>query len=488
MASSSRRKKDRSSEEVYVGPATLLTPSQSPDSDAPRIKRARRLKGIATDIREIPSEEITIHPGRVGGPVMCRLPAVGDEVREGRPTRRAFDNGMRAKITRILDEEKVIYEDVDLQQRRWYFSNDHSTTDEEDETVIVGCSDAHEDNRAWYLACSKIRKLFVEEGFEELNIEIASTTGITPLRSWEVELEHPVMKIWGDIRINLHKILYGRDWISLELFRRGKDYSLDGTCPVTIVVTIEEESLSDWNPIVDEIVEVIDRYGMNDMAVEISRGTIVLHDDQARLKIDNWEHEAKVGHSIGPRGHIDYAGTLGGFLDLEISGQRRTYGVTCFHCVAPPTVSNPRLSNWEKEGIFPGDPTNDLAMDHPALGDTEETLRFYEKNRAKLNTEEHRRIGAMLADPDHPDSFVPPREEAYFHRTENFLATFDTLITTARAFIASNSHHLGTVYAASGKRRVAYGKEKEVMCDWALIDVAPHRMSRNYVSCFCSRP
>jgi hypothetical protein len=484
MASSSRRRKDRSSEEVYVGPATLLTPPQSPESDAPRVKRARRFKGIATEIRQLPSEEITIHPGRVGGPYLCRLPVFADEIGEGSASRRAFENGLRGRITRILDEENVVYEDVDLQRRRWYFS----TTNEEEETVIVGCSDAHENDRAWYLACSKIRKLFVEEGFEELNIEIASTAGITPLRSWEVEQENPVMKIWGDIRIILHKILYGRDWISLELFRRGKDYSLDDTCPVTIVVTIEEESLSDWNPIVDEIVQVIERYGMNDMAVEISRGRIVLHHDQALLEIDDWEDEAKVGHSIGPRGHNDYAGTLGGFLDLEISGQRKTYGVTCFHCVAPPTVTNPRLSNWKREGIFPGDPTNDLAMDHPAMRDTEETIRYYEKRRAKLNTEEHRRIGAMLADPDHPDSFVPRQEEAYFHMTENSLTTCDTLITTARAFIASNSHHLGTVYAASGKRRVAYGKEKEVTSDWALIDVAPHRMSRNYVSFFHARP
>ncbi|MCJ1477646.1 hypothetical protein MMC13_006319 [Lambiella insularis] len=482
MNPSTRRKKERSSEEFYVGPSIDLTPAQTPPSDAPHVERGRKYKGIPyeTGFREIRSEEITIEPGRVGGPSLCRLPVHADEDNRESSSRRAYENGLRAKVAKILDAEKVIYEDIALQRRTWYFDN-HYTTDEESETVVVGCADNREDSKTWSSACMKIREFFIEQGLQDLNIEIASPMGITPLQSWEVEVEHPLRKIWRDIRVTIHELLRGKEWISLELFRRGKHYTLDNTCPVTIVVTIAEDSVSNWRFTAESIVLVTENYGMDDVAVEVSRGRIILHEDRALLGEGNWDQEAKSGHSIGPHGQIYHPSTLGGFLDLTFPSQRKTYGVTCFHCVAPATISNPSLSKWEKEGIFPDDRTNDLAMDQPSLGDHEESLRFYEKQRTQVDNEKHRSIRAMLENPEHPDSFVTPRDESNFHANEKIITRFDKLISSAREFIASGSHYLGTVYAASGKRRADYGQSKNVTCDWALIDVASHRMSRNYL-------
>ena len=489
MNPSTRRKKERSSEESYIGPSINLTPPQTPPSDTPRVKRVRRYKGVPyeTEFCEIRSEEITIGPGRVGGPNLCRLPVLADEDKRGSSSRRAYENGLRAKVAKILDEEKVIYEDLALQRRRWYFEN-YNTTDEELETVIVGCADNREDSKTWHSACIKIREFFIEQGLQDLNIEIASPMGIAPRQSWEVEVEHPLMKIWRDIRVTIHELLRGKEWISLELFRRGKHYTLDNTCPVTIVVTIAEDSVSDWPDTVERIVLVTENYGIKDVAVEVSRGRIVFHEDRALLGEGDWDQEAKVGHSIGPHNQIHHPSTLGGFLDLTFGSQRKTYGFTCFHCVAPATISNPSLSKWEKEGIIPGDRTNDLAMDQPSLGDHEESLRFYEKQRTQIDHEKHRLTRAMLANPEYPDFPVTPREESSFHANEITVTRFDNFISSARGFVASGSHYLGTVYAASGKRRANYGNLENVTCDWALIDVAPHRMSRNYVRFSSSRP
>ncbi|MCJ1412744.1 hypothetical protein MMC19_006842 [Ptychographa xylographoides] len=245
MNPSTRCKKGRSSEELYVGPSIILTPPQTPPSDAPRVKRIRRYKGIPyeTGFHDIRSEEITIEPGRVGGPNLCRLPAVNDEISRGSSSRRAYENGLRAKVAEILDEEKVIYEALALQRRMWYFDN-HNTTDEESETVVVGCADNREESETWYSACMKIREFFIEQGLQDLNIEIASPMGITPLQSWQVEVEHLLMKSWKDIRVIVHKLLRRKEWISLELFRQGKHYTLDSTCPVTIVVRVAEDSVS----------------------------------------------------------------------------------------------------------------------------------------------------------------------------------------------------------------------------------------------------
>ncbi|MCJ1283910.1 hypothetical protein MMC26_003241 [Xylographa opegraphella] len=388
MTPSTCHEKERPSEELYVGPPIILTSPQTPPSDALRGNRVRRYKGIPyeTEFREIRSEEITIGPGRVGGPNLCRLPALIGEISRGSLNRRAYENGLRAEVAKILDEEKVNYEDLALLRRTWFFDN-HNTTDEESETVVVGCADNREDSKTWYSACIKIREFFIEQGLQDLNIEIASPMGITPLQSWEVEVEHLSMKIWRDIRVTIHELLRGKEWISLELFRRGKHYTLDNTCPVTIVVTIAEDSVPDWHYTTERIVLVIENYGMDDVAVEVSRGKIVLHEERAILGEDNWAQEAKLGHSIGPHGQIRNPSTLGGFLDLTFPGHRKTYGVTCFHCVTPATISNPTLSKWEKEGIFPGDRTNDVAMDQPSLGDHEESLRYYEKELTCYDTE-----------------------------------------------------------------------------------------------------
>ena len=483
MNPSSPQKRKRSSEEVYVGPSILLTPPQSPPPDAPLVKRVRRYQGIPydTEFREIRSEEITIELGRVGGPNLCRLPVLIDEISRGSSSRRAYENGLRAKVAKILDEEKIIYEELALQRRTWYFDN-HNTTGQDSETVVVSCADSHEDIKAWHKACIKIRDFFVEQGLQDLSIEITCPTGIVPLQSWEVEIGHALLKIWKEIRVTIHDLLRDKEWISLELFRRGKHYTVDSTCPVTIVITIAEDSVADWRDTVDRIVQITENYGIKDVATEVSRGRIVLHEDRALLGEGGWDQVAKPGHSIGPHGQIHHPSTLGGFLDLTFSSQRKTYGVTCFHCVAPATINNPSLSKWEKEGIFPGDRTNDLVMDQPSLGDHEESLRFYEKARSRADNEKHQLIRVMLANPEHPDSFVTPREESNFHANEKLVKRFDKIISSAREFMASGSQYLGTVYAASGKRRANYGQLENVTCDWALIDVAPHRISRNYVS------
>lgn len=83
----------------------------------------------------------------------------------------------------------------------------------------------------------------------------------------------PVLGEWPVLKPQIIKILGSQPWLALELLRRGKGLT-HGDNLVTVVVTIEEMSESDWTSVRDEIAKLLEEAGLGYLAVEIGRGVV----------------------------------------------------------------------------------------------------------------------------------------------------------------------------------------------------------------------
>jgi hypothetical protein len=220
----------------------------------------------------------------------------------------------------------------------------------------------------WFFACQGILQLFQSRKSPELTIEILDERGLVPTRSATVDRNHPLVAAWPTLKPEFMEVLGLRDWLALELFmrRKGEERAI-----ITIVVTIDENSTSDWSEVREGMITILDRNQFQEVAVEIVRGTIWRGAGSNRqiLDVENWKVPAKLGGSIGPAGRKEHPSTLGGFLELNNGQGWKTFGVTCFHCVAPEDCGFPWLLEWQQYGIRPSDARNTLKMDHPSLGD-----------------------------------------------------------------------------------------------------------------------
>ncbi|QSS61088.1 peptidase family S64 domain-containing protein [Histoplasma capsulatum] len=201
-----------------------------------------------------------------------------------------------------------------------------------------------------------------------------------------------------------------------------------GPKPLVVVLTVSKASTQDWVSIREELVQILDIYHLKYIGVEILRGEKVFgtanNYDRMLLTDDAFTKGMSVGRSIGPRGSQNHASTFGGFIRLQnLKGNWHTFGLTCFHSVAPDGCGQLALKTWQREGITVGDKTNDLEIDSPSLGDAEETAREWRNS-------------------------IDARRD--------------------------NDARLGKVYAASG-----YRQSNSRAVDWALIEVDESRITSN---------
>lgn len=246
-------------------------------------------------------------------------------------------------------------------------------------------------------------------------------------------------------------------------------------------MTIEEESVFDWTNVREQIVRLLDDNNLSEVAVKIGRGRIWYGlSDRNLLPNDSWQIEAKVGRSIEPCGRTEESGNLGGFVKLTFpDDSTRVFGLTCFHCVVPDDLDHPKLQQWQQRDVFPNDPMNDLSVKHPSLGDREESLCYRLSLLEQLNSSKHVAMGQRIYD---PDDFVAPYLKKALSAKETTIKNDDGIVKAAEAFFFEGHLTLGSIFAASGKRRVFFPSGKDAKCDWALIDVRSPRMSLNYVS------
>ncbi|MCJ1379323.1 hypothetical protein MMC17_002424 [Xylographa soralifera] len=464
-----RRRGDGSSEEAYAGPLQSSIPSPP---QTPAYKRVRR---ALTSSEEMPVVEgdIKSYDFRCGGPVLCSLPASIMEVEESSLAAQLWPE-LEGAVESILKKRQVDYGTIMLRHRFWRYDIDNSRTDTA--TVFVSATKNGENDR-WLELCQDLRRLFISRGLSSLNIEIADRRGLLETISGIVEPSQPIVMLWPKLEIDVEQILGKRDWVILALLRRGTD-SDSRKNPITISITISEDSTSDWVSVREKIVQLLDQRQLPYLAVEITRGRIdYAVSNREFLSEKSYEIPAKMGRSIGPHDFPKSSGTLGGFVKLQnAAGQWRTFGLTCYHCVAPESMHISNRLLWEQKGIRPNDAGHILDLDQPSLADHEETLGYQDEVIERLQSPQFYEIEKRLAD---PNDFVLPYISKEHQVTKDQIQGLQLQQNASRQFFKAGNQLLGTVFVASGFRQKGPSSRDTGTLDWALISINAKRASTN---------
>ncbi|MCJ1431138.1 hypothetical protein MMC27_000489 [Xylographa pallens] len=466
-----RRRADGSSEEAYAGP--LQSTNTIPT--LPQTSAYKRMRRALASSEEMPAVdgEIKSYDFRCGGPMLCSLPASLTLVEKSSLVVQVWPE-LESVVESLLQKRQVDYDMIVLRHRFWRYDTDNSRADTA--TVLVSAT-KHGKNDRWLEACQDLRRLFISRGLSSLNIEITDQQGLLETISGLMEPGQPIVKLWPELETDVEKILGEHDWVVLALLRRGTDLDSKKN-PITISITISEDSTLDWVIVREQIVQQLDHKKLHYLAVEIIRGRIVYNGSNREVLFEqSYETPAKMGRSIGPHGSWKSSGTLGGFIRLKnAAGQWRTFGLTTYYCVAPESMPISKRMLWDQKGIRPFEAGNDLDMDQPSLADHEETLGYHDEIIERLQSPEFYEIEKRLAD---PNDFVLP----YITREHEAMKRQITGIRQKqylwRQFFKAGKQNLGTVFAASGFRQNGPSNCDTGTLDWALIAVNTKRDSTN---------
>ncbi|DAA74801.1 TPA_exp: Uncharacterized protein A8136_2219 [Trichophyton benhamiae CBS 112371] len=465
------------SQVVYAGPVQLLTPPLSDSSESqPQRERLRQCNRSSSSedepipVREEP--EIKREDHRVGGPVLCRLPAATFPITSADPITHVFNSELRDKIMEAIQESNIDFQEMSVFKRRWRESRDKPLP------VILIIAKTRRNrpiDGTWFQLCQKIRAFCVSAGRPEVNVEIGDPAAYIPIISSAVLSSDPIVQHWPTLRPQILKIINGRMWLTLDVLRRGPENS-EGI--ITIVITIPECSTSDaysWRPVRDKIVNVINTTGLENVAVEIGRGAVYTSDDIDNNFFNESDpcSKAHFGGSLAGLHDSKRLGTFGGFIVLDFpDGKSRTCGLTCYHCVVNDDIDSPALETWEMHGLRPNDPKNNIELSHPCRRDYDDIISHYKDAIAKIQTPEYFQ---MLSVANDPDGFLIPSQRRYLDYQLKNIDAYEKRLQFANEFMSEKKNYLGKVYAGSGLRL----NEDMRSLDWALIDVSPQRVTGN---------
>lgn len=465
-----------SAEEAYAGPAQLPTPSPTPSPPRP-LKRARRNKGASEgdDVSErggIRNEEF-----RTGGPYLCNLPVSSGALSiKSQLHLHWHSGGLADEVREIVDGFHVQWREILAVTRECVRKSEAPV-----ETILI-LAERKAYTEDWICPCEAIRKHCISRGLFQANVELADERGLKPVLSFIVERTSPILQKWQILEPKILSLLGTKPWLALELLRRGKDLTGNNN-PITVVITIEEHSDSDWSLIRDKIVKLLEDSDCAYLAVEIGRGMVTTgaEKDPRILPEKTYDLPALPGTSIAPRGSSISAGTFGCYLKVRQSSNHKweTKGITCHHVILPEYLQYSSKPEWNMYGINPGQATH-LAVDMPGKMDHIETVKEFKSDLQELDSKAHREIGRKLADPN--DAVIPYERQSYERVQKLIDGKFENL-SRAQDFFAKKNQHLGHVFAASGLRQAFPPSGPSHSYDWALINVNKARLSTNKV-CF----
>lgn len=459
-------------EVTYAGALpTPPPPSSSGSIPAYRTNRVRRTEGSSESEASsaIGDLEVYNEDFRSGGPHLVRLPAFNHHLTPNDPLLVAWEDKLEAPVRTIIKNYNIDIIGVGPLRR----SSTRSA--EKYDTALVTARKHAVTSDSWFRACKEMLLLFQSKGFLQLNVEIIDTRANPQLISYPVSVSDPFVDSWHVLRPIILEIIAKSDWTLLCVVRRRNMNHFEG--PITVALTVTEESTNDWTAVRDRIVELLDSRGHYNVAVEICRSNIwhTSSFDNPVLNRRDWAIKAKPGGSLGPRGSTTSASTFGGFIELQhpISQEWKRFGMTNFHCVIAGYESHPSYERWTKEGIKPGDNSNNLQLDHPALQDHELSLRHYRKeiDEVRCDVSGSLRQRILSGDPS-----VSISQKSIYKRQQATLRELGETLRIATSF-DQQKRYLGSLYAASGFNINKQGK----FLDWALVDVNKCRLSVNEV-------
>ncbi|KAG5205242.1 hypothetical protein GTR04_3869 [Trichophyton interdigitale] len=461
-----------SAEVTYAGALPTLPHSSSSGSiPACRKNRVRRTEGSSESGASSAIHDLEVYNEdfRSGGPHLVRLPAFNHHLTQNDPLLVAWEDKLETPVRTIIKNYNIDIIGVGPLRR----SSTRSA--EKYDTALVTARKHVVTSDSWFRACKEMLQLFQSKGFMQLNVEIIDTRANPQLISYPVSVSDPFVDSWHVLRPVILEILAKCDWTLLCVVRRRNRNHFEG--PITVALTVTEESTHDWTTVRDRIVELLDSRGHYNVAVEICRSNIwhASSFDDPVLNRRDWAIKAKPGGSLGPRGSTTSASTFGGFIDLQhpISQEWERFGMTNFHCVIAGSESHPSYERWIKEGIKPGDNSNNLQLDHPALQDHESSLQHYRKeiDEVRSDVSDSLRQRILSGDPS-----VSRSQKIIYERQQAALSEIGETLRIATSF-DQQKRYLGSVYAASGFKV----NKKRQFLDWALVDVDKRRITVNEI-------
>lgn len=268
-------------------------------------------------------------------------------------------------------------------------------------------------DEGWIRPCEAIRELCLSRGLFQANVELADERGLKPVFSSIVERTAPILQKWPIIEPQIVSLLGTRPWLAIELLRRGQDL-ISNSNPITVVITIEEESDSDWSFVRDKVVKLLEDSDSAYVAVEIGWGNVNTdaEKDPRILPGHAYNVPALPGTSISPQGSSKSAGSFGCFLKIRKSSNHdwEIKGITCHHVLVPSYLECSKKHQWEIYGIGPGEATH-LGVDMPGAMDHLETVKLIKSDLLGLDSNAHKEIARKLADPN--DAVIPLERRMY---------------------------------------------------------------------------
>ena len=507
-----RRQKNSSDEESYAGPVEaelvptpVLPVSMASPSTVPlQRKRTRRTHGYLDEAipTSMSQDDIRDEPLRVGGPNLSRLPVRNVHISAHHPIHQVWDDWLETAVHQILRQHEIEWRSVSLIRR----PSRYDPRPESDMAITITVfADRKEANDRWLDACLVIRRLLRQSDHADLLVEIADPEIAKPTMTSPIGPNDRLVSIWPQIEPQIADILRPTECVQLQVLRRGKHLN-PAANPVTVVMTIPEESRGDWTEVRERIIDVLDQHRLDDVAVEIGRGTIWRASslEQRLLPDDAWETPAKGGLSLGLFRSSASSLTLGGFVEVQDKGgEWSRLGLTCYHGVFPMhsqdgvpcekiskssfspllfCVENPSrltwpraLMEWHRTGVRPESPGADqIRVSQPSLKDHEQTVNEYRRQIETLRDERFLDIERRFED----NGFIMPFELKFLNVNKAAIKRLQDRINHADEFFRAAKDDLGPVWAGSGTRR----SDQLATLDWALIKVKPDRLSINHVS------
>ncbi|OJJ46494.1 hypothetical protein ASPZODRAFT_142308 [Penicilliopsis zonata CBS 506.65] len=468
--------------------------NKQPGSD----RRDRRTRGSSKD-DEGETEEFINEELRVGGPLLCPLPATSQTILD--PTSRYNEilnsDAMLAAIQEILIEHGITLKDasVGMQTPEWFPQDPPIVT----LTILATKSTVHDE---WLQACQRLHTMLVLHEFPDISVEIIDPRAMLPRFTTPLFRTDKLFLVWDRVLSIILDSIDLADIIVISCWRYGVSSTAEEN-PPTIIITVDRNSSRRWKPLREKVVSILDANHIDDVAVLVEKGRVFRSMDKAGVPSSLWQQRQTLpGVSLGNTVDLDTSATFGGYIELQNQkGEWYQFGLTCYHAVlAPETVNENKQGestactdsdlllisstvqlSWDGKGAEWNDPVAKevLAVQQPSRQDLQEEKISIQQQINRIADQKFLANRAMMARGE-----LSPLSSRIHVAQERNLHDLETIMSQINTFDEERMR-LGHVVCASGFRlKTMRNSDHPIHLDWALIMLDKRRIGHNRVDSY----
>lgn len=305
--------------------------------------RKRRSQGSSDDEGKIADDGFSNEDLRVGGPYLCSLPLISKLPPDTHPLRDILlrkispRGDLHRHISDIIRGRNIELDSADrVETLRFRLRQSKNDPEAQPVPTIVILATRHIVDDVWLKAARQIYSLLCHNGLKQVSVEILDPEAELPPKTFPVLREEPVYKKWDSVLRAILKDIEKKDLVLIGCYRRGRN-SKPQENPPTVLVIVDIHSKKNWKPTRDLIVEILRRFHLPMVAVEICKDELVTAFG-AQEGFDNeiLKRKAMPGGPIANVNNKLGSGSLGGFIELQdakLGKWSSPYALTCYHVV-----------------------------------------------------------------------------------------------------------------------------------------------------------